>query len=126
MGEPVNISYLAEQMIKLSGRTPHEDVRIVYTGLRPGEKLREVLFHGDEKLVPTTHEKVLLAVHSPVDVMRIAEIVDQLTEACARFDSNEQIAQLLRWAVPGFVTPAAEAAAVSAPSTVLPFRRGST
>ena len=123
MGLPVNIGYLAEQMIRLSGHEPGQDIRIVYTGLRPGEKLREELFHGDEELVPTTHQKVLLAVHSPVDVTRVDEILATLEGACERFDSNEQIAQLLRAAVPGFVTPSDPAA--SAASTVLAFRRGS-
>ena len=123
MGLPVNISYLAEQMIRLSGHEPGQDIRIVYTGLRPGEKLREELFHGDEELVPTTHQKVLLAVHSPVDVTRVDEILATLEGACERFDSNEQIAQLLRAAVPGFVTPRDPAA--SAANTVLAFRRGS-
>lgn len=126
MGEPVNIGYLAEQMIKLSGRIPNEDIRIVYTGLRPGEKLVEELFHGDEKLVPTSHGKVLLAVHAPVDVTRVAEIVSKLAEACDRFDGNEQIEQLLRLAVPGFVSPAAAIVAVPPSSTVLAFRRGNS
>ncbi|MGD9600888.1 MAG: polysaccharide biosynthesis protein [Gammaproteobacteria bacterium] len=128
MGEPVNIAYLAEQMIRLSGHTPHDDIRIVYTGLRPGEKLREELFHGDEQLVPTAHGKVRRAVHAPTDSARVADIVAKLEDACERFDSREHLALLLRQAVPGFVSPSAEPAepVPAVPSTVLPFRRGHT
>ena len=61
MGEPVRILYLAEQMIRLSGRKPGEDVEIRVTGLRPGEKLHEELFHNDEDLTDTGHSKVMLA-----------------------------------------------------------------
>ena len=48
MGEPVRISYLAEQMIRLAGKQPEADIAIIYTGLRPGEKLFEELFHPHE------------------------------------------------------------------------------
>ena len=49
MGEPVPIRLLAEQMIRLAGKQPGRDIAIVYTGLRPGEKLHETLFHADER-----------------------------------------------------------------------------
>src|SRR5207253_621790 len=61
MGEPIKISYLAEQLIRLSGRRPGEEIEIVYTGLRPGEKLFEELFHDSEKFGRTSHPKILLA-----------------------------------------------------------------
>lgn len=61
MGEPVKITYLAEQLIRLSGKSPGEDIEIIYTGLRPGEKLYEELFHDAEKLEETSHPKILLA-----------------------------------------------------------------
>jgi len=61
MGEPVKITYLAEQLIRLSGREPGRDIQIVYTGLRPGEKLFEELFHELEPYEQTQHEKIFLA-----------------------------------------------------------------
>ena len=67
MGKPILIRELAEQMIKLSGLTPGEDIEIIYTGLRPGEKLYEEIFHQKEDLKPTTHEKLLLAKSRKVD-----------------------------------------------------------
>jgi FlaA1/EpsC-like NDP-sugar epimerase len=61
MGEPVKISYLAQQMIRLSGKLPGEDVAIEYVGLRPGEKLFEELFYESEDLAETAHPKIRAA-----------------------------------------------------------------
>ncbi len=61
MGEPVNITYLAEHLIRLAGKEPGRDIEIIYTGLRPGEKLFEQLFHELEPYERTRHEKILLA-----------------------------------------------------------------
>ncbi|MBI4694008.1 MAG: polysaccharide biosynthesis protein [Gammaproteobacteria bacterium] len=99
MGEPVSISYLAEQMIRLSGRVPGRDIQIVYTGLRPGEKLKEELFRADENLAPTRHEKLLLAGHTQLDAVRIRELFEELMAACEEF-AEERIRKLLTEAVP--------------------------
>ncbi len=99
MGEPVNITYLAEQMIRLSGRIPGEDVRIVYTGLRPGEKLREELFHAEENLRATSHAKLLLAAQTKLEAARIQELYERLMQACDTFD-EKRIRELLTEAVP--------------------------
>jgi FlaA1/EpsC-like NDP-sugar epimerase len=61
MGDQILIRELAEQMIQLSGLIPGKDIEITYTGLRPGEKLYEELFHQNEHLGSTTHAKVQLA-----------------------------------------------------------------
>ncbi|MFQ5643171.1 MAG: polysaccharide biosynthesis protein [Thiogranum sp.] len=88
MGEPIKISYLAEQMIRLSGKVPGEDIAIVYTGLRPGEKLYEELFHEKEALQSTGHAKILLARHRGFAWERLQEIMDHLNTACIEYDEH--------------------------------------
>jgi FlaA1/EpsC-like NDP-sugar epimerase len=61
MGEPIKIRDLAEQMIRLAGRQEGHEIAIVYTGLRPGEKLFEELFHAQERYSDTAHAKIFLA-----------------------------------------------------------------
>lgn len=61
MGKPVKIIDLAKQMIRLSGFIPYEDIDIVFTGLRPGEKLYEELLANKENTLPTHHQKILIA-----------------------------------------------------------------
>ena len=89
MGEPINISYLAEQLILLSGKKPGEDVKITYTGLRPGEKPFEELFHDTEELIATPHPKTLLARSRKVDLSVLEQSLDALATAAARNDSAE-------------------------------------
>jgi FlaA1/EpsC-like NDP-sugar epimerase len=88
MGQPVNIAYLAEQMIRLSGKVPGKDIKIEYTGLRPGEKLYEELFYEQEQLNPTGHKKILLAQSAPADWERLTRLVDALGEAGERYDED--------------------------------------
>lgn len=86
MGEPINISYLAEQLILLSGKRPGDDIKIVYTGLRPGEKPFEELFHDTEELVETPHPKTLLARSRKVDHTMLEKMLDDLTHAAGAND----------------------------------------
>jgi len=99
MGEPVKISYLAEQLIRLSGKKPDEDIEITYTGLRPGEKLYEELFHDTEKLVGTTHPKILLANSRSMDFTQLEQALEMLMKACEK-DDEQQIYGLLSDLVP--------------------------
>jgi FlaA1/EpsC-like NDP-sugar epimerase len=89
MGEPVKITYLAEQMIRLSGKIPGEDVDIIYTGLRPGEKLYEELFHEQEQLEQTNHPKIFLARHRVEDWQKLNAVLDQMKIACKQYDEPE-------------------------------------
>ncbi|MFC5568877.1 polysaccharide biosynthesis protein [Lysobacter yangpyeongensis] len=101
MGEPVPIRMLAEQMIRLAGKHPGRDIAIVYTGLRPGEKLHETLFHADERYRPTAHPKILQAEPRQVSAHAIESAIAQLREASARYDIDALKLQL-RAAVPEF------------------------
>jgi len=88
MGKPVKIIDLAEQMIRLSGLVPDEDIAIEFTGLRPGEKMYEELFHAAEHLSGTAHPKLMLAESREADWMILSNQLDQLRDACARRDAD--------------------------------------
>jgi len=120
MGDPVNIQYLAEQMIRLSGQEPGTDIRIIFTGLRAGEKLREELFHADEVLAPTRYEKLRLAGHRHVDPEHVRSALNRMLEACENYDEL-QVGLALRELVPEF--KASEGAA-NVSGTIVPFKRG--
>ena len=83
-------------MIRLAGRVPGEDVEIRYTGLRPGEKLYEELFHDQEALAGTAHEKILLARHRAVEWSELVTTLDEMAAACARYDAPALSAALQR------------------------------
>ena len=99
MGEPIKISYLAEEMIRLSGKVPGEDIDIIFTGLRPGEKLYEELFHEKEALQSTTHEKILLARYREFEWERLNQIMDKIKLACVAYD-DKQVRRLMKILVP--------------------------
>ncbi len=101
MGEPVSIRLLAEQMIRLAGKQPERDIAIVYTGLRPGEKLHETLFHADERYRPTQHPKILQAEARGVVVERIEAALVRLREAVAEYDL-EALDEILHDTLPEF------------------------
>jgi len=101
MGEPVKISDMAKQMIRLAGLTPNKDIDIIYTGLRPGEKLFEELFHEAESLQGTTHPKIMLSNTREVDWDDVQKLLAQIRQACAERDVPSLIA-LLQQLVPEF------------------------
>ncbi|MGR8998079.1 MAG: polysaccharide biosynthesis protein [Gammaproteobacteria bacterium] len=101
MGEPVKISYLAEQMIRLSGKRVGKDIEIKYVGLRVGEKLYEELFHEQEQLIETGYEKLFLAQARLYDSAYWIAHVDELTLACQQ-DNEEEIKKILQNLVPEY------------------------
>ena len=101
MGEPVPIRVLAEQMIRLAGKIPGRDVRIVYTGLRSGEKLHERLHHADEKNRMTVYPKILQAQSRSVDVVGCHRILASLRTAVAEYD-EPCLHRQLRDAIPEY------------------------
>lgn len=92
MGEPVKILDLAKRMIKLSGFEPDIDIKIIYTGLRPGEKLYEELLSDNARTLPTSHEKIMI---SKDPSMQFQEI-DELTELVIDFSRQEEKQEIVR------------------------------
>jgi O-antigen biosynthesis protein WbqV len=86
MGEPVLIMDLARQMIRLAGLVPDKDINIEITGLRPGEKLFEEMFHGSEPLVETEIDGILLAAPRGADAAIITLAIENMTEAACEAD----------------------------------------
>jgi FlaA1/EpsC-like NDP-sugar epimerase len=101
MGEPILIRYLAEQMIRPSGKRVGQDIGIDYIGLRPGEKLTEELFLEAERPMPTPHAKLLLAHSVVLDHREVLRQIDGLDESCRRFD-EARLRRQLRELVPEF------------------------
>ncbi len=81
MGEPVKIVDLARDMIGLSGLRYPEDIDIVFTGLRPGEKMYEELFYGNEKTAKKIHEKIFCADREPISPTTIKRHIVDLERA---------------------------------------------
>lgn len=102
MGNPIKIQYLAEQIIQLAGKVVGKDVDIVYTGLRPGEKLHEELFHESEALLPTTYSKISLAQATHMDWNELQSQLNAVQEKCASFDEDALLI-ILKKLVPGYV-----------------------
>ncbi len=106
MGEPVKILDLARRMIHLSGLSVREDdnrngdIEIVFTGLRPGEKLYEELLIG-ANATPTSHPRIQRANEAYLDWAELEAIVAELRTACTN-DDGEQVRETLRRAVPEF------------------------
>jgi FlaA1/EpsC-like NDP-sugar epimerase len=99
MGEPIKISYLAEQMILLAGKKPGKDILIEYTGLRPGEKLYEELFHESEELISTDHEKLFKAKFRKIEWQELTQTMRMLNHSCFEHQ-NEELLVLLKSLVP--------------------------
>jgi len=106
MGEPVKIVHLAEELIRLSGKVPYEDIEIKFTGLRPGEKLYEELLLSGEGVQTTQHEKICVAAAVVEDEDQLLHRVEQLQQFAREMDLAEVLKQL-RLLVPEY-TPATD------------------
>jgi FlaA1/EpsC-like NDP-sugar epimerase len=103
MGQPVKIVDLANKMIKLAGLTPGVDIDIVYSGLRPGEKLYEELLNEEEKTIPTHHKKIKV---SKVREYKYSKVVSDINELLLLGKDHEEIRMVkkMKEIVPEFVS----------------------
>lgn len=100
MGEPVKIADLAHRMIQLSGA---KDVKIVYTGLRPGEKLYEEVLSNTENTLPSFHEKIRIAKVKEYDFEQVSQEIDALVELAKSYDEMKIVGKM-KEIVPEFVS----------------------
>ena len=103
MGEPVLIDTLARRMIELSGLKPDEDIKVEYTGLRPGEKLYEEVLSNAENTLPTSHDRIRIAKVRDCDYQEALRVTDQLYDYSMRVDIPPMV-KLMKQAVPEYVS----------------------
>lgn len=104
MGPPVRIEELACQMIRLAGLRPYQDIDIVFTGLRPGEKMFEELFHNAENLRDTNHASIHLACARPGSRVAVLEAIAKII-AAAREGNEAALRPLLKAIVEDYQVP---------------------
>ncbi|BCA54200.1 putative polysaccharide biosynthesis protein EpsC [Nitrospira sp. KM1] len=102
MGEQIKVADLAKNMIVLSGLVPEADIPIVYTGLRPGEKLFEELFEEEESVEPTSHEKIRRAVSRRTTGADTLDHLIARLEATLEHTDDEEVIRLLQEAIPTY------------------------
>jgi len=103
MGKPVRIKDMANDLIRLSGLEPEKDIPIIYTGLRPGEKLYEELVSKEEKAQSTDHKKIMVlntgTNNMPWDIMK--REIQSLVDISLKFDTD-QIKRKLQQMIPDY------------------------
>ncbi len=107
MGDPIKIVDLARQIIKFSGFTPDEDIKIQFIGVRRGERLEEPLWLDEEKPTPTEYKKILVLTNIPPKTFVLDELIEKLYPICNFTKGKEklyrnsiELKQILRQAVP--------------------------
>lgn len=101
MGQPVKIVDLARKIIRLAGKEPDVDIKIVYSGLRPGEKLYEELLNDSENVIPTYHDKIMIAKVREYDFGVVKEKIDRLIASAKQHYTLETVG-LIKEIVPEF------------------------
>ena len=101
MGEPVKIDTLARNMISLAGLIPDKDIKIEYTGLRPGEKLYEEVLANSENTLPAFHERIRIAKVRSYDYQEAYDVVAAL-EVLSRKVDIENMVILMKKTVPEY------------------------
>ncbi len=107
MGRPVKIADMARKMIELSGFDPDKDISIIYTGLRPGEKLYEELLSNKENTLPTAHNKIRVAKVREYNYSEVVKELDKLNELAALVNIPEMV-KMMKNIVPEFISKNSE------------------
>ena len=105
MGDPVRIDDLARNMIRLSGLEPDVDIPVVYTGLRPGEKLYEELLLSGEGMGKTKNDLIYIGHEIPFDFALFEEQLDQFRRLDESYGTNEILRRIIREVVPTYHEP---------------------
>lgn len=108
MGKPVKIVDLAKDLIRLSGFEPDVDIKIQFTGIRPGEKLFEELLTAEEGVTSTKHSRIFVAKPNGIDVKRLEELTHVVRER-GSFLTRDEVIELLQTMIPAFRTKTAKA-----------------
>jgi len=103
MGESVKIDDLARRMIQLAGYTPDEDIKILYSGLRPGEKLYEEVLSDHENTLPTNHSRIRVAKVREYDYTVSLSAADELERLSREVDVPNMV-RLMKQIVPEFIS----------------------
>lgn len=101
MGESVKIAHLARRMISLAGFEPEKDIKIEYTGLRPGEKLYEEVLSNKENTLPTTHDRIRIAKVREYDYGEACGVAEELETLSRKVEIPDMI-RLMKRTVPEF------------------------
>ena len=104
MGKPVKIVTLAENLIRMYGKVPYKDVPIVFTGLRPGEKIKEELLMDEEGLKKTSNKLIFIGKQIDIDEEHFASRLKKLRDA-SQLNDEEVAITALHEMVPTFITP---------------------
>ena len=103
MGKSVKIDDLAKRMIELAGYVPGEEIRIEYSGLRPGEKLYEEVLSDNENTIPTNHSRIRIAKVRNYDYCDAVIAADELERLSREVEAIEMV-KLMKRIVPEFIS----------------------
>jgi FlaA1/EpsC-like NDP-sugar epimerase len=101
MGKPVKIVDLAKDLIRLSGFEPEVDIKIQFTGIRPGEKLFEELLTAEEGITSTKHSRIFVAKPNDIDVKLLEELTHIVRER-GSYLTRDEVIELLQTVIPTF------------------------
>ncbi|BDQ13361.1 polysaccharide biosynthesis protein [Sediminibacterium sp. TEGAF015] len=118
MGQPVKIADLARKMIRLSGLEPEDDIKIEYSGLRPGEKLYEELLNNAENTMATYHEKILIAKTRTLEYESLSLQIEALIRPAKNQESVVEVVAAMKALVPEFISNNSEFEKLDAPRVI--------